>query len=144
MNEASGGEPHFELPKTPAEQGGEKFDDEIEKGHGAASESAVGKQAPSTTPTTPAQPPTQLGDQTAVLPPQTTTPAAKPSTPPATADLEANDLDLIEKQWVNKAKQIVAQTQDDPHKQKDEVSKIKADYIHKRFKKVIKTDEAPA
>lgn len=52
--------------------------------------------------------------------------------------LVASDDDVIEKEWVNKAKQIVAQTRDDPHAQEREVSKLQADYMQKRFGKEIK------
>ena len=45
----------------------------------------------------------------------------------------ANDDDLIEKEWVDKAKKIVADTQDDPHKRYKEVNKLQVDYLKKRF-----------
>lgn len=48
---------------------------------------------------------------------------------------EAADLDLIEKEWVLKAKQIVEQTSDDPFSQQEELSKMKAEYLKKRYKK---------
>jgi hypothetical protein len=57
---------------------------------------------------------------------------------PANQTLQAADLDLIEKEWVIKAKQIVASTHGDPHKQNKEINKIKADYIKKRYNKDIK------
>jgi hypothetical protein len=59
-----------------------------------------------------------------------------------TAGLPAHDTDLIEKEWVQRAKSIVAQTQDDPYKQKNEMSKIKADYIKKRFNKSIPLEDS--
>jgi type IV secretory pathway VirB10-like protein len=54
----------------------------------------------------------------------------------------ADDVDLIEKEWVDRAKAIVDSTQDDPRKQKNEISKVKAEYIQKRFNKTIKVDSA--
>ncbi len=57
--------------------------------------------------------------------------------PPISQGLSAHDADLIEKQWVDRAKAIVAKTQDDPYKQKSEMSRIKAEYIKKRFNKTI-------
>jgi hypothetical protein len=45
----------------------------------------------------------------------------------------ANDDDLIEKEWVDKAKKIVAETRDDPHQQDEKVNKLQADYLKKRF-----------
>jgi len=56
----------------------------------------------------------------------------------------AQDSDHIEQEWVDKAKAIIRRTQDDPYLQKDQMSRIKAEYIQKRFNKTIKTDEAPA
>jgi hypothetical protein len=49
----------------------------------------------------------------------------------------ANDDDLIEKEWVDKAKRIVAETQDDPHKRDEEVNKLQVDYLKKRFGREI-------
>ncbi len=49
--------------------------------------------------------------------------------------LVADDVDLIEKEWVEKAKQIVNQTKDDPHTQNKELNSFKADYIKKRYNK---------
>lgn len=48
--------------------------------------------------------------------------------------------DRIEKQWIDRAKAIVAQTKDDPYTQKTEMGKIRADYIKTRFNKVLKTE----
>jgi hypothetical protein len=45
----------------------------------------------------------------------------------------ANDDDLIEKEWVDKAKKIVEDTKNDPYKRDDEVGKLRVDYIKKRF-----------
>ena len=56
----------------------------------------------------------------------------------------ANDTDRIERQWIDKAKYIVQQTKDDPYKQKDEMSRVKAEYIQQRFKKTLKTDNTLA
>lgn len=47
--------------------------------------------------------------------------------------LVANDDDLIEKEWVDRAKKIVSDTQNDPHRRENEVSKLQIDYIKKRF-----------
>ena len=50
----------------------------------------------------------------------------------------ADDLDLIEKEWVIKAKAIVAATVGDPHRQTIEINKMKADYMRKRYNRDIK------
>ncbi|HSW85424.1 MAG TPA: hypothetical protein VLF79_02305 [Candidatus Saccharimonadales bacterium] len=49
-----------------------------------------------------------------------------------------DDNDLIEKEWVLKAKQIVERTRNDPHRQSEELTIFKADYIKKRYGKTIK------
>jgi hypothetical protein len=74
--------------------------------------------------------------------PSTTTGTSKGKKAAHTSDLPAHDVDLIEKQWVERAKTIVNQTQDDPYVQKKEISKAGADYIKKRFNKTIPTDDA--
>ena len=67
----------------------------------------------------------------------TTPPASDPSVS-HTSHLLASDIDLIEKEWVEKAKAIVARTHGDPYTQNKEINKIKADYIKKRYNKDIK------
>ena len=58
------------------------------------------------------------------------------STPPI-----ADDNDLIEKEWVLKAKEIVAKTKNDPYNQNKEMNVVKADYMQKRYNKTIKLSE---
>lgn len=53
----------------------------------------------------------------------------------------ADDADLIEKEWVIKAKEIVERTRQDPYTQNKEVEQIKADYMKKRYNKDIKLTE---
>ena len=53
----------------------------------------------------------------------------------------ADDSDLIEKEWVNKAKQIVEHNRDDPYMQSKEITVFKADYMKKRYNKTIKLSE---
>ncbi len=57
------------------------------------------------------------------------------------APLMADDTDLIEKEWVVKAKQIVERTRDDPHRQNKEINRFKADYMKKRYNRDIKVSE---
>lgn len=133
--------PQPEVPEQSGEQTGEKA---VEKQQPAAQEAGVGKQAP--------QPGSTVVADTPAIPAVPATPSAPsaddkaPSgaVSPVTADLKAGDADLIEKEWIERAKLIVAKTHDDPHRQKTEMSKVKADYIQKRFNKNIKTDEAAA
>ncbi len=51
------------------------------------------------------------------------------------------DDDLIEKEWVDKAKRIVAQTRDDPHQQSEQLTVVKADYMKKNYNKTIKVSK---
>jgi hypothetical protein len=53
----------------------------------------------------------------------------------------AADNDLIEKEWVLKAKEIVAKTSTDPYTQQKEIEKFKADYMKKRYNKTIRTTD---
>lgn len=65
------------------------------------------------------------------------TPANLFDHPTSTKHLAAEDLDLIEKEWVQKAKEVVGYTQGDPYEQNKELNKIKADYIKKRYNRTI-------
>lgn len=60
----------------------------------------------------------------------------------ADSPANADDNDLIEQEWVIKAKAIVERTHDDPYLQNKEINKFKADYIKKRYKREIKVNEA--
>lgn len=80
-----------------------------------------------------------LGQISAVVPSQQQA-QSQQSTPLPTSMLHAADTDLIEKEWVAKAKEIVEQTKNDPYLQNKEVNKIRADYIKKRYNKEIKVD----
>lgn len=53
----------------------------------------------------------------------------------------AADEELIEKEWVDKAKQVISETKDDPYKREQEVKKLQADYIKKRYGRVIGKSE---
>jgi len=47
--------------------------------------------------------------------------------------LVAEDDDLIEKEWVDRAKKIVAETQNNPYQRGEDVNKLQVDYLKKRF-----------
>ena len=49
----------------------------------------------------------------------------------------AADEDLIEKQWVDSAKRIIKQTNGDPYEQGKAISRLQADYLQKRYGKVL-------
>ncbi len=54
-------------------------------------------------------------------------------TPPTAADD-----DVIEKEWINKAKTVLNHTKGDPYTKEREVSKLQADYLQKRYGKQVK------
>jgi hypothetical protein len=79
---------------------------------------------------------------------------AQASTPTAQGDLSqaaqqpvvdspdtAEEVDVIEKEWVDKAKAIVEQTKEDPYLQKRQVSALKADYLKKRYGKDVRVND---
>lgn len=53
----------------------------------------------------------------------------------------AGDEDLIEKEWVDKAKRVIAETKHDPYMQERAVSRLQANYIQKRYGKTVKLPE---
>jgi hypothetical protein len=95
----------------------------------------------------PASPPaTSPADQTVPLPTQLIPTDPAPQTGAASTTLNTSlqikdDGDLIEKEWVNKAKQIVERNRDDPYKQSEELTVFKADYMKKRYNKTIKLNK---
>ncbi len=82
---------------------------------------------------TPMQPPVSMPAQQMAMAPAT---AVAATTPPV-----ADDGDRIEKEWVLKAKQIVAATADDPFQQNRQLAHMKADYLQKRYGKIVKVTE---
>jgi hypothetical protein len=59
--------------------------------------------------------------------------------PAGSTPLVANDDDLIEKEWVDQAKKIIVQTKDDPYRREQEVAKLQADYLRKRYGRELGT-----
>lgn len=53
----------------------------------------------------------------------------------------ADDGDLIEKEWVAKAKQIVEHNREDPYEQSKQLTEVKVDYLQKRYNKTVKLTE---
>lgn len=67
-------------------------------------------------------------------------PAAAPSQQTITAPMVAADEELIEKEWVDKAKEIIQRTGDDPHARTEQVNQLQRSYLEKRYGKVIGVD----
>jgi hypothetical protein len=60
--------------------------------------------------------------------------APQATLPVAVADESASD-DELDREWVNKAKDIVERTKFDPFAQSNELNKVKAEYLKARFGK---------
>lgn len=78
---------------------------------------------------TPAAPVAPVLPSPVIAAPQDDTPTLTTDDTPSVA----NDDDLIEKEWVDKAKKIITQTKDDPYRREQEVEKLQADYLRKRY-----------
>jgi len=55
--------------------------------------------------------------------------------------LVAADVDIIEKEWVDKAKDIILKTRDDPHSRTALVNELQRDYLKKRYGKGLSASE---
>lgn len=109
---------------TQLERGQERFEQAAEAGARVSDAAATAAAVASATPVAPAQ----------AMPPNTSTPAT-------TTPLVAADEDLIEKEWVDKAKEIIEQTRDDPHARTQKVNELQRDYLQKRYGKVVGASE---
>jgi len=124
--------PQPEIPQ-PQSGGGEQSHDNVEVPAQKEKDAKQPAIAVSTPQTAPIPVPTNPAVTASPTPPD-------PSAQVKQTSVVADDVDLIEKEWVDRAKAIVEANQDDPHKQKSEISKVKAEYIQKRFNKTIKVD----
>lgn len=108
-------------PQNSPELGGfEQYEQKGETG------SRVTEQAPSQPVFAPAQPQMPNAPNPAALQPQVD------DTP-----LVANDDDLIEKEWVDKAKKILASTRDDPYRRERDVVRLQQEYLKKRYGRAL-------
>lgn len=74
-----------------------------------------------------------VGLTTVIPTPVTNAPTVAQDTTFQSSPMVANDDDLIEKEWVDRAKKIVTETQNDPKQRDDRISGLKVDYVKKRF-----------
>lgn len=118
------GVPQLPPLETGVEQGQERVEQAAEAGARAADAAA---SAVPIAPVMPQMPPAQTAQ------PENLGAAGTP--------LVAADEDLIEKEWVDKAKEIVDQTQGDPYTRTQRVNELQRDYLKKRYGKVIGADE---
>lgn len=136
--------PQFELPQ-PQLPGQEKpAPSEAAPDVGAATEQRNMEQPAAQAPVDPAQ--AAQSAQTAAtaganVPIPGLAPAAAGVAAVADEALLAEDGDLIEKAWIQKAKEIVERTKNDPYNQNIEINKVKKEYIQKRYNKDVKLNE---
>lgn len=72
------------------------------------------------------------------VPPVTQAPVPVVSNDPATANpIAANDDDVIEKEWVDRAKQVIIQTKDNPYAREKAIGELQRDYLAKRYGRQI-------
>lgn len=55
--------------------------------------------------------------------------------------VSANDDDMIEKEWVDRAKQVLVQTKDDPYQREKAIGALQRDYLMKRYGKQLGATE---
>ena len=67
--------------------------------------------------------------------------SAPPQSQSTAVPLVAADEDLIEKEWVDKAKEIIEQTPDDPYTRTERVGELQRNYLQKRYGKVVGADD---
>ena len=130
-------EPETSLPKSGPER--------VSEGYNPAIERAPQYASPETGIETGAERREQVAEAAAAAADSSGLPTALPApvvvtaspvddtTQISTAPLVAGDDDLIEKEWVDRAKKIVAETKEDPYKREAAVSQLQKDYQKKRY-----------
>lgn len=127
--------PSFEIPKNtetpPPSRVGDEFDPSLDIEGTREILPAPAAQQPSLSTVTNSAP---------IVPKNATNPSPTVGAKPVQSDdshLIADDVDVIEKEWVERAKKIISLTSDDPYVETKEISKLKATYMKKRFNKDI-------
>lgn len=124
--------PSFELPKNAEHDPGKVHNGEKDR---SASQEANKEILPAPVQQNPSGTGMQVlpTDDSTVLP----TTAIQGSMQVDDSHLIADDSDVIEKEWVDRAKKIIAATANDPFVEARELSKLKANYMSKRFNKEL-------
>lgn len=74
---------------------------------------------------------------------QTSLPTSAPAIPDSDSDDQAaatDNGDTIERRWVDQVKSIVAHTKEDPYKQSEEITQLKANYLKEAHNITLKLD----
>lgn len=141
MSPSSPNQPGFELP-APSGSEATPVVPAAENAPMPAEQASKQAELPGTS--LPAVPATSAAPDpgTAMAPITDPTPAVSASALGDVSPVMADDVDLIEKEWVDKAKAIVNRTREDPHQQNKQLNEFKADYMKKRYGKEVRlTDE---
>ena len=83
-------------------------------------------------------------DDASLVSPLSVTDGTDASSTIQAVSLPADDADLIEKEWVVKAKDIVRRTKDDPKLQSKELGDLKVTYVNSRFNKTLPSSDKAA
>lgn len=123
-------------PLSPeVKSGGENLPNVTPEQAGIAAPVEAGKQAPQSAPVTPLPTDPTVAPQTQVA----------GSGPTIIGPAIADDVDVIEKEWVDQAEEVIQATKDDPYKEEEAVEDMQIDYMKKRYgKEINRSDENPA
>lgn len=77
--------------------------------------------------------PLPMPAQVAIPVPPAPTPATPTPDPGVSNPIAANDDDVIEKEWVDRAKQVIIQTKDNPYAREKAIGELQRDYLAKRY-----------
>ena len=68
--------------------------------------------------------------------------AQAPAAPAGTGNPAiADDVDVIEKEWVDKAEEVIGKTAGNPHAEEEAVEDLQIDYMKKRYNKDVKKSQ---
>lgn len=122
--------PSIEMPVAPVEDGARvgSSPEKLQKNH------EVYQDRPASTEVAPQVP--QVS-QPAQLPSVNTSPVVNDPADPGVNPASAADEDLIEQEWVKRAKTILEETKDNPYEKERQIGLLHADYVKKRYGRVI-------
>lgn len=92
----------------------------------------------------PVSPPLPQPAPIAGVPPTVPPPTSQPAAAPPATPLIADDVDVIEKEWVDHANKIIEATNQDPFVEEEAIEELQVDYLKKRYGKEVKKDQPPA
>lgn len=86
-----------------------------------------------------------IGDDTARVP-TSADPSigqATPQTPTVAASHPLNE-ERLEASWITRIKRVIQVTRDDPYEQSQQIARLRAEYMYRRFQKTVKLPEDTA